>query len=85
MVELVEATSCTSCISTDIRTKRKYIRSQRFLHGVETVVVTQYECRDFKRTFTDRVDGVGYRAQIADEVKDASCRDLFGRIRPGRK
>ena len=70
MAELVEATSCTSCGSTDIRCKRRYDRSVRTLHGVETVVVTQHECRDCKKTFTDRIEGTKQGAQIADEVKE---------------
>ena len=76
MVELVEATSCTSCGSTDIRPKRRYTRSPRTLDGVETVVVTQHECRDCKKTFTDAIRGTKHGAQIADEVKERAA-DLY--------
>lgn len=76
MVELVEATSCTSCGSTDIRPKRRYTRFPRTLDGVETVVVVQHECRDCKKTFTDTIRGTKQGAQIADEVKERAA-DLY--------
>ena len=76
MVELVEATSCTSCGSTDIRPKRRYTRSPRTLDGVETVVVTQHECRDCKKTFTDAIRGTKQGAHTADEVKERAA-DLY--------
>ena len=76
MVELVEATSCTSCGSTDIRSKRRYTRSIRTLQGVETVVITQYECRDCKKTFTDEIRGAKHVVEIADEVKERAA-DIY--------
>ena len=76
MVELVAATSCISCGSTDIRNKRRYDRSVRTLHGVKTVEVTQHECRDCKKTFTDEIRDVKHGVQISDEVKETAV-DIY--------
>ena len=69
MVELDLATSCPECGSTDIRTKAKYTRKVRTLHGIENVAVQQHCCRKCQMTFTDGVRGVKKGCQIEDNVK----------------
>ena len=70
MVELDTATGCPECGSTDIRTKTKYARKIRTLHGIENVVVQQHCCRKCQMTFTDGVAGVKKGCQIGEEVKE---------------
>ena len=69
MVELVKATSCPKCGSTDIRRRSVYSRKVRVLYGVETFLVTQYCCRQCQTTFTDSIDGVKKGCHVAEEVK----------------
>lgn len=68
MVELVLATSCPKCGSTDIRRRSEYHRKVRALYGVRTFVVTQHCCRQCNTAFTDGIGGVRKGGQIADEV-----------------
>ncbi len=69
MVKLVKATSCPEYRSTDIRRRSEYVRKVKVLYGVETLVVTQYCCRQCQTTFTDGIEGVKKGCKIADEVK----------------
>ena len=69
MAKLELATSCPKCGSSDIRTKSRYTRNVRTLHGVEKYVVRQCCCRKCQTTFTDGVNGVKKGCQIAEDVK----------------
>ena len=68
MVELVKATSCPKCGSTDIRRRPVYSRNIRVLYSVEIFLVTQYCCRQCQNTFNS-IKGVKKGCQVAEEVK----------------